>query len=263
MKRLLSTLVLITLALGAFDTRHIGASAQAAAATVPLAERGGAQLRFVPGQIREANRRLRYTIKARYPQVRGARDARMTRLNEEIRNLIVREVNGFKKDFQRPQERMGAGGGSYFDTVYSVELATADLVSIGFGVSSFYEGAAHPQHNTLVFNYDLKSEKRLRLSDLFKPGSNYLTVVSDYAIAALKKELSPDPDLDWIKNGAGPTEENYKNWNLTRAGLKVTFDPYQVASYAEGEHIVLIPYGALKNVIDPAGPLARITSGHR
>lgn len=258
MKKLCYSLISIMLALSTFDT---GQGRASAAATVILAQPGGARIRFTPGQIREANRRLRYTIKARYPQAIGVRDTRLTRLNQEIRSLITREVNGFKKDFQRPEEPMG--GGSYYDVAYSVELAANELVSIAFGISSFYEGAAHPQHNSLAFNYDLKNGKRLRLSDLFKPNSNYLPLISDYAIAALKKELSPDPDLDWIQNGAGPKEENYRSWNLTRAGLKVTFDPYQVASYAEGEHVVVIPYAVLKNVIDPAGPLARMTSGRQ
>lgn len=247
------------LALSGFGMGHVSAVANAAS-TVALAQRGGAdRVRFAPRQIREANRKLRYTIKARYPQAIGAGDARLTRLNAEIRNLITREINGFKKDFQRPEERMGDG--SYLDIVYVVELGADELVSIGFGVSSFYEGAAHPQHNSLVFNYDLKNAKRLKLSDLFKPNSNYLTLISDYAIKSLKKELSPDPDLEWIQTGAGPKEENYKNWNMTPKGLKVTFDPYQVASYAEGEHIVVIPYAVLKNVIDPDGPLAQMIAG--
>ncbi|HEX8922816.1 MAG TPA: hypothetical protein VF766_15175, partial [Pyrinomonadaceae bacterium] len=148
MKRLFSSLISIVIVLSAFGTGQKSARANATA-TVPLMQRGGARIRFAPRQIREANRRLRYTIKARYPQATGVGDTRLTRLNQEIRNLTMREVNGFKKDFQRPEVRMGDG--SYYDTVYSVELASDDLVSIVFGISSFYEGAAHPQHNSLVF----------------------------------------------------------------------------------------------------------------
>jgi hypothetical protein len=82
--------------------------------------------------------------------------------------------------------------------------------------------------------------------------------ISDYTIAALKKKLGPDPDTEWIERGAGPDSENYKNWNITQKGLSVTFDPYQVASYAEGEHVIVIPYAALRSVINPDGPLARV-----
>lgn len=258
MKKLLTSLILITLVLSCLSTRYTSAAANTAA-TLPLIERSGTIVRFAPRQIREANRRLRYTIKARYPQAIGVGDERLARLNQEIRDLITREVNDFKKDFRKPQGRFGPTG-SDFEAAYAIELAASDLVSIRFGISSFYEGAAHPQHNTLVFNYDLKSGKRLKLSDLFKANSNYLPLISDYAVKALRKELSPDPDLDWIQSGAGPKEENYNNWNITPKGLQVTFDPYQVASYAQGEHVVVIPFSVLKDVIEQDSPLARITS---
>lgn len=256
MKKALASLILITLALSAWSVPYTTAHA---AASLPSIERSDV-IRFAPRQIQESNRRPRYTIKVRYPQAVGSGDARLVRLNEEIRNLVTREVNGFKKDLQQQEGSTGANG-SDLESSYVVEYASRDLVSIDFGISSFYGGAAHPQHNTLVFNYDLKSGKRLELSDLFKANSKYLQTISDYAVKALKKELAPDADLDWIQSGAGPKEENYKNWNITPKGLKVTFDPYQVASYAQGEHVVVIPYSVLKTLIDPDSPLARITAG--
>ena len=170
---------------------------------------------------------------------------------------MSKEDMDFKKDFAAPEERMNEIG-SYYESNYVTELAANDLVSIYFGISTYYEGAAHPNHNSLVFNYDLQTGRKLDLADLFKSNSDYLAVISDYAIKALIKEMAPDPDSDWIKEGAGAKEENYKSWNITRQGLKVTFDAYQVASYAEGPHEVVIPYAVLKDVIDSNGPLARM-----
>jgi hypothetical protein len=261
MKRLLSSLFLIVLALGSFGVIHAGRRVSVTASS-PSAERNAATVRFAPRQINEANRRLRYTVKARYPQAVGAGDARLARLNEELRNLVTKEIADFKKDFQRPEGRTGSMG-SYLETSYVVELASSDLVSVLFGVSSFYEGAAHPQHYTRVLNYDLKSGKQLALADLFKANSNYLALISDYAVRALTKELAPDADAEWIQTGAGTKEENYKSWNMSPKGLQVTFDPYQVASYAQGEHVVVIPYGTLRNVIDTDSPLARLAPVRR
>lgn len=224
----------------------------------PVMQRTAGPIRFTPRQISEANRRLRYTIKAKYPQAIGAaRDARLTKLNQELRSLITAEVKEFKSYFDEPQEQMGPSGSTY-DSAYWVTLSTPNLVSLAFGISTYGEGAAHPNHNTMVFNYDLDKGRTLSLSELFKPNSNYLKVISNYTINELKKKFAPDPDLDWIENGAGAKEENYKNWNLTKSGLQVTFDPYQVASYAEGEHVVVIPYAVLKDLIDPQGPLPAI-----
>ena len=250
-----SALISTTFLLGILNAGQIRAGSKPGG-SVPPVQRRSAAIKFVPRQVREGNRRLRYTIKARYPQSLAAgRDARLLKLNQELRNLISKEVAGFKKDFVAPEERMSEVG-SYYESDYVIELAANDLVSINFGVSTYYEGAVHPNHNTLVFNYDLKAGRTLNLADLFKPDSDYLGVISRYAINALLKEMAPDPDADWIQTGAGASEENYKNWNLTRQGLKVTFDPYQVASYAEGPHEVVIPFAVLKDVINPNGLLA-------
>lgn len=250
MKRLPAILISIAVAFSA-----LGVGSAKAAKNAASSQRRNAAIRFTVGRINEANRRLRYTIKARYPQAVGA-DERMVKLNQALKNLAQKEVSGFKKDFSAPEERGPAG--SYFDLSYTVELATDKLVSITFYEDSFYEGAAHPNHGSLTFNYDLDAGRELKLADLFRPNSHFLTPISNYAINAVKKQLGQDPDMDWIKEGAGPKEENYKSWAITRRGLKVTFDPYQVASYAEGPHEVVIPFSALRNVIDPAGPLATI-----
>jgi hypothetical protein len=257
MNKIFSSFISMMLVLGIFSTGQANAGLKAFASAT-LMQRPGVAVRFAPRQIREASKKLRYTIKARYPQAIGAgRDSRLIKLNQELRKLTTKEVSDFKTDFQPPEEPMGEML-SYYDSSYVVELATSDLVSIAFGVSTYGEGAAHPNHNTLVFNYDLNAGRILELSDLFKPGSNYLGAISKYAIEALKKELGPDPDMEWIERGAGANAENYKAWTLTRSGLQVTFDPYQVDSYAAGEHVVVVPYSALKDLIDPKGPLPAI-----
>ncbi|HKQ52267.1 MAG TPA: DUF3298 domain-containing protein [Pyrinomonadaceae bacterium] len=257
MKRFFPTIISIALVLG-------GAGAGVPARAVSqAAQRSSAAVKFVPRQIRQASRRLRYTVKAKYPQAVGAaRDARLARLNQELRKLTVEQVGGFTEDFAAPEERMGAAG-SYFESEYTVTLATQDLVSVWFGVSSYYEGAAHPNHNALTFNYDLRTGKQLKLADLFKPNSDYLKVISDYAIKDLTGQIrgemsGDDPDTDWIREGAGPKEENYQSWNLSPKGLEINFDPYQVASYAAGPHEVVIPLSALQDVLDPDGPLGRM-----
>jgi hypothetical protein len=59
-----------------------------------------------------------------------------------------------------------------------------------------------------------------------------------------------------IDAGAGPRADNYRAWNITRKGLWITFDPYQVAAYAAGPQNILVPYSVLKDIIKPDGPIA-------
>jgi hypothetical protein len=42
-----------------------------------------------------------------------------------------------------------------------------------------------------------------------------------------------------------------------RRGLGINFDSYQVGPYAAGPQFVLVPYSALKDLINPEGPIAQ------
>jgi hypothetical protein len=251
MKKVFSWFMASFLVLGVLDL-----SRSTTAAVAGTQAQRAAAVRFVQRQIKEANRKLRYTITAKYPQALAAKSEPLVQLNVALKSLITEQINGFKKDFQPPEERMTTMG-STFDSGYTVELATADLVSINFGISTYFEGAAHPNYNAVTFNYWFETGKALSLADLFKTDANYLGVISSYSIKALRRRLGPEIDNDWIQKGAGAEADNYKSWNITRRGLKITFDPYQVASYAQGPQEVVIPYAALKGVIDPNGPLAK------
>ncbi|MDT4968056.1 MAG: hypothetical protein QOJ64_2793 [Acidobacteriota bacterium] len=258
MKKLFAATVSIAVILST-GTLGVARVAASTAAGSSFAQSGTTRLRFVPRFIRVANKRLRYTIKAKYPQAVGAKDPRIMRLNRAISELMLKQVNDFKKDFKTPGKRMGAVGSDY-DSDYSVRHSRNNIVSIAFYVDTYFEGAAHGNHNYLVFNYDLNTGRQIKLADLFKPSSDYLDAIAAYSIKSLKEKLKDESDADWIKSGAEAKDENYKNWNITSRGLEIGFDPYQVAAYVYGPQEVLIPYDALKDVIDPDGPLGRIIS---
>ncbi len=272
MKRVARLIVFLSLSLGLLPQANAGSVATKAGAltqsfnvghappkvSLPAQQRSRAGTpRTVKRSIKENNRRLKYTVEAFYPQLAGAASASAAGLNREIKELMLGEVNDFKKnagerDASLPPEMQQ----SSFDAGYSIAYQSPDLISISFGISTYYAGAAHPNHHTLVLNYDLKADRTLTLADLFNAGSGYMQAISAYTIKDLKKQLSPSPDTEWIERGAGPSSENYKSWTITPQGLSIFFDPYQVASYAEGSHVVVVPYAALGNVINMNGPLS-------
>jgi hypothetical protein len=88
---------------------------------------------------------------------------------------------------------------------------------------------------------------------LFKPGANYLEVLSAYCKPELKKSLGSD----FFEEGANADEKNFKNWNLELNGLQLNFDPYQVGPYAVGPQKVLIPFIELRPIALPGGFLDR------
>jgi len=226
---------------------------------------------IVARQIREKNKKLKYEVDAQYPQLTGSVDPNFEKFNQTVRSLITRKVAMFKKEMapeadepatDAPSVPADESLGSDINIGYTVALAKDDLIGIEFTVSSYSAGAAHPNSYTEVVNFDFKNGKLLKLADLFLPGSKYLQTLSTYCVQDLKKQAKAQGadamlDDDWIQKGAGPDLSNYDNWTITKKGLGVTFDPYQVGPYAAGPQHVLVPYSALKEIVKPDGPVGQ------
>jgi hypothetical protein len=225
----------------------------------PIAFTGDVDL--VSKQIKESNKKLMYEIDARYPQLTGGSNPNFEKFNQAVRASVTKKVTSFKKDMEpedKEEPRPEGSMGSDLNVSFDVALAQDDLISIEFSVGSYYQGAAHPNTFTEVVNYDLKNGKQLKLADLFKPGSKYLQSIASYCIADLKKQAKDKGLLDQeIVNGASASAKNYQSWTITKKGLGINFDAYQVGPYAAGPQFVLVPFSALKDVINPEGPVGQ------
>lgn len=223
-----------------------------------------AAVRVVPKVIRENNKQAKYSVAAEYPQVEG--DARFDKFNASVRVMITKDVAAFKtaetasteEEIELPDETQI----STLDIGYQIRLATDDLISVEFTQGQYERGAAHGNSFTTVLNYDVKNGKRIELADLFNPKSNYLNVISAYSIKDLKEQSKKEKDSmlmdDQIEDGAAARADNYRAWTITRKGLWIVFDPYQVAAYAAGPQHVLVPYSALKPIVKPDGPIGNL-----
>jgi hypothetical protein len=223
-------------------------------------------LKLLTNEIKEENKRRGYAIEVEYPQLAGSTDAGGARFNVETKAFAEREVAQFKQNLaesaaegvKRPE-----GMGDDLSVGYTLGAANDRLISVQFSIGTYYAGTAHPNHNTAVINFDLQTGRTLALADLFKPSSDYLRVISDYCIADLKRQrarIGADSMLEdeWIEKGAAAEEESFHSWLVTRDGLEITFDPYEVAPYAAGTQSVLVPYDALKQILKPDGVVASL-----
>jgi hypothetical protein len=219
---------------------------------------------LVSKQIKENNKKLNYQIAVQYPQLTGGNNPNFEKFNQATRAAVTKKVAGFKKDMTpeegenteetRPADSMG----SDLTISYSVVLAQDDIVSIDFEVSSYFQGAAHPNSYSETLNYDLKNAKQLKLADLFKPGAKYLQTIATYCIADLKKQATEKGlTAEEIEKGAAAKADNYQGWTITKRGLGIEFDPYQVGPYAAGPQSVVVPYSNLKDLINPDGPIGQ------
>jgi peptidoglycan-N-acetylglucosamine deacetylase len=192
-----------------------------------------------------------YRLELNYPYLEGAIDPRFQLFNQEISRLVENIRQGFKQDNQSVSVNPDPSfSPSLMTSDYSIENGTQGLLSVRFTVGFYMSGAAHPNQFAATLNLDIANGKVLALRDLFKTGIDYLTPISDYCIQDLNKQAR----IEW-DSGAAPNEENFQKWNITPQGLLISFDPYQVASYAMGPQAVTIPYAAIKDLLNPSGPL--------
>lgn len=220
---------------------------------------------IIARQIKEKNKKLKYEIDAEYPQLTGSTDPNVEKFNQAARGLVTKQVSGFRKQIAEnagEENPVDSGTGSDLGAGYTIALAQDDLISVQFDIGGYSAGAAHPNSYTDVINFDLRNGRQLKLADLFKPGAKYLQALSAYCIQDLKKQSKTKGedgmlDDDWIQRGAGPEANNFRSWTITKNGLGINFDSYQVAPYAAGPQFVLVSYSALKDIIKADGPVAQ------
>ena len=194
-----------------------------------------------------------YTITAQIPTLQGSSDPRVTNFNMLIEQIIQDEIDQFKTDVLAFASNPPIAAGSSFDLQYSIIGQRADIWSIKFEIYVYSDGAAHPNGYSRTLNYDLSNGREITLDELFLSGSNYLQTLSDFC----KTQLSArDIGFEMFSAGADPLAENYQRWNISDQGLVITFDTYQVAAYAAGPQLVVIPFSELQSIINPQGALA-------
>ena len=220
------------------------------ATKIPLSQ----QVMLTSISFKEEGQSPVYTISVQTPKIAGSDDARAQTFNKEMSDLIQSEIEYFRKNLLAQMPAVPVTTGSFFDAQYVVVLQNRELWSLKFNFMGYADGAAHPYHYSMVFNYDLEQGRKLSLEELFVKDSNFLEVISSHCIFELSKR-----DIGFyggFEQGAQPETGNYRNWNITPDGLMITFDEYQVAPYAAGPQTVTIPYTELTTIINPKGPLA-------
>jgi hypothetical protein len=203
--------------------------------------------RITAKSIKEKNSRLKTEISARYPQISGSASA--DKFNSISEQLVRKHISDFKRELDCSAEDRVCE----LSIEYKPGLVTNRIISVEFWAGTD-TGGAHPNSYSFVLNYDVDKQQVLSLNDLFS-ASDYLGTISDYCIQRLKAQVS---DYESLRDGASPKPDNYNSWLITNNGLQITFDAYQVASYAEGPKSVIVPYRVLKNQIAAGGPISHL-----
>jgi hypothetical protein len=185
------------------------------------------------------------------PVVSGLTPAAQEWVNGQI-TLVIERLKG-----QYVADATGACGPADLPeaqliVAYEATTLSARLISLRFTGSAYYPGAAHPQTLIFTMNFDAASGDELQLADILLAGG-------ESAVAALAEQHLVDEYYggdpaglhDWV---ATITTGMLGNWAVSGAGLEITFDQYAVGPGSMGTPTVVIPWGQLVGIVDPAGP---------
>lgn len=197
----------------------------------------------------------KYEIDVEYPVFEGSAPT-VEKINQTIKGAVEKIIADEKVEFETILKEPYAEGrgdlGLNLTIRYEAEVNKKLSVANVMFEDYVYTGGAHGITALESFVFDLKTGKRLTLSEVFDQKTNYLKALSDESLAELKET---DPKLQTYTEalaGTAPSLENFGAFMLSESGFKVRFSDYQVGPHVVGTPIVTIDYAKLSPYLLPA-----------
>lgn len=133
---------------------------------------------------------------------------------------------------------------------YAVSHPSDKALSITFELWT-YTGNSQGNLDVMTLNYSLVSGQRLGLVDIFEDPDAALAIMSAWSHKELTQRLGGMRQEQMLRTGLTPVPENFASLTLTPLGIRINFQPYQVAPGMAGPQKVDIPLDELL----PAHPL--------
>lgn len=178
-------------------------------------------------------------LKVYYPVVIGLKNSvAQYSINYAIQHLIHQMIKD-QGYYENPQTQITGH--------YELKTNERGILSITFLIYSF-SGGAHGMTVVKSLTFDVMTGKQYNLKDLFKPGANYVEVLSKLVLAQIKER--DIPLLDNFK-GISPDQDYY----IADKSLVLYFQLYELAAYVYGILYFPISVYTIQDLIDENGPL--------
>lgn len=196
------------------------------------------------GENHEIIKEENYYMKIDYPDIENKKENR--KIIASIKKYID-EKKGEFIDSVRDLENKEI----VYDFLVSNSMSEyEDITSVHLTVYS-YTGGAHyiREDKSYYFKKDVGEEVDLTH---FLVELDSLKRLADVSYSYILK-YGAENDLnfleDTVREGTEATFENFSHFTFMQSGLEILFPPYQVASWADGEIRIVIPYNELKGII--------------
>ena len=179
-----------------------------------------------------------YDLKIDYPDVENKKIKK--KIDEYVKKQKDNFLNNVKEveDLEQPK----------YDFNLSVNVNDYKDITHVYMLTFAYTGGAHYTRDDTSLYYDNKTKEFVDLKYFFKDEKSFKKLSSIAYYYVLKLEDKTFDEL-WVKRGTDPTIDNYRHFNFKDEGLEILFPPYQIASWADGEIKITIPYEEINDLL--------------
>lgn len=171
---------------------------------------------------------------------------------KDLNNKIEEYIKNKENEFIAIVDESGKVQTSKYNLIINTETKEFKNLVSTHVLTFYFTGGAHYVREDITHVYNVDEKKYINFSDLLIKDSEDL--LKNVVLKYLYKYGEKKGILfnDWqVEDGTKITDKNYENFYLDNNGLNILFPPYQVASWADGEIKITIPFEELKNILKP------------
>ncbi|MFC4101792.1 WG repeat-containing protein [Paenibacillus xanthanilyticus] len=188
-----------------------------------------------PYRVREVKYSPNKDYLVYYPQLEGMSNPN-TQQNVNTKLKELSQVKPVPADQQLESSYTGD---------FQISMFRKNLLVLELSGYDYPFGAAHGMPSLLYPHIDITTGAFYRLEDLFKPGSDYVKVLSDI----VGQQIKDDPQYDYVfpdtYKGIAPDQPFY----VSETALHLYFAPYEIGPYAAGFPTFTIPFAQINAIL--------------
>ena len=180
-----------------------------------------------------------------YPQVVGLQNTDLQQsINQSINQLVHSLIQ-----WQHQQQ----GADSFTEMIGSFEIKTNERNILSLSLTNYAFAYQHAHGLTLIksLTFNVQTGKLYSLKDLFKPGSDYVGVLSK----VIQKQIN-ERDMQLLGDFSGISLD--QDFYIADKALVVYFQLYEITPYYVGFPMFPISVYALQDIINENGPLGQM-----
>lgn len=155
---------------------------------------------------------------------------------------VEQAVTAFKEAYEKIKSDFPEDYTSNWETNISGELCYEDKQLLAVCMNTYsYTGGAHGYGSSHYLLFDKKKGEMIETDGLVKDRSGFMSLAED----KFRKQFLLDEHLPLNEQGymfEGDQFHLPENIGYTSTGLRLIFNPYEIAPYSEGQIIIEIPY---------------------